>query len=104
MVNRSNRNCGCARTAMNRPSDGCHQAMHRLQAIDFSMVDTVLYLDAYPESADALAHYHKLHEERERLLASMAAEGCPPISAMDVHSQSGWNWVDGPWPWEPEAN
>ena len=91
MINRSNRNCGCARATMNRPNGSCHSAMHRLQAIDFSMVETVLYLDAYPDSAKALAYYHKLHEERERLLQSMAAQNCPPITAMDVHSQSGWD-------------
>ena len=103
MINRTNRACS-ARSVMNRPNGNCHAAMHRLQAIDFSLVDTILYLDAYPDSPAALAHYHKLHEERERLLQSMAAEGCPPITAMDVHSQNGWSWVNGPWPWEADAN
>ena len=102
MVNRSIRSA--SRPVMNRPNGNCRQAMNRLQTIDFSMVDTVLYLDAYPDSQEALAYYHKLHEERQRLLDSMAAEHCPPISAMDVHSQNAWSWVEGPWPWEPEAN
>ena len=103
MVNRNSR-LGCSHPVMNRPSNACHEAMHQLQAIDFSMVDTILYLDAYPDSPEALAHYHKLHEERERLLGAMAADGCPPVSAMSVRDSSTWSWVDGPWPWDPEAN
>ena len=101
MVNRNTRNL--SRAVMNG-AGACKQSMKALQAIDFSMVDTVLYLDAYPESQEALSHYHKLHEEREALLANMAAAGCPPVSAMDSHSKTAWNWVDGPWPWEPDAN
>ena len=101
MVNRSNRNAVCVNAGNN---GACKQSMQALQAIDFSMVDTILYLDAYPDSQEALSHYHKLHAEREKLLADMAAAGCPPVSAMDSHSRTAWNWVDGPWPWEPDAN
>ncbi len=101
MVNRNNHHA-CRANA--NGSGACKQSMQRLQAIDFSMVDTILYLDAYPESSEALEHYHKLHEERNRLLANMASAGCPPVTAMDSHTRGAWNWVDGPWPWEPEAN
>ena len=102
MVNRNSRNT--ARSVMNATNTSCKQALRDLQAIDFSMVDTILYLDAYPESQEALEYYHKLHEERHRLLASMQAGNCPPVTAMDSHSHTAWNWVDGPWPWEADAN
>lgn len=89
---------------MNPLNGACKQLMRELQAVDFSMVETILYLDAYPESSEALAHYHRLHEERERILGAMQAKGCSPVTAMDSHSRSEWSWVDGPWPWEPDAN
>ena len=91
-----------ARAVMN--GNACKQSMQALQAIDFSMVDTILYLDAYPESPEALAHYHKLHEERDRLLGAMAAEKCAPVSAMSVPESGTWSWVEGPWPWEFDGN
>ena len=101
MVNRSRRNSVRPTYAANGT---CRQMLRELQTIDFSMVETILYLDAYPESREALEYYHKLHEERKRLLAAMQAAGCPPITAMDSHSRTEWNWIRGPWPWEPDAN
>jgi spore coat protein JB len=89
---------------MNTPSTPCRRTLRDLQAIDFSLVEVGLYLDAYPHSREALSYYHKLLEERARLLAERKAGNCPPITAMDCHSSSEWDWVNGPWPWEPEAN
>ena len=85
-------------------SRSCKDKLRRLQKIDFSMVETVLYLDAYPESREALDYYHKLHNERTQLLAQMKADGCPPVCNMDIDSHSGWSWVNSPWPWELDAN
>ena len=103
-----------ARAAANQPatppcggacsSGGNSELLRRLQALDFSIYDTILYLDAYPDAKEALAYYHKLLEKRERLLAERQAGGCPPITATDRPSASEWNWVTGPWPWEPDAN
>lgn len=101
MVNRSRRDCARPTYAA---GGTCKQMLRELQAIDFSMVETILYLDAYPESKDALEHYHKLREERQHLLSRMASSNCPPITAMDSHSRAEWNWIQGPWPWESDAN
>ena len=43
--------------------------LRRLQAIDFALADLILYLNAYPNSAEALAYYHELREERKQLLS-----------------------------------
>ena len=75
----------------------------KLQIIDFSIIETVLYLDAYPNSKSALSHYHKLTEERAKLSEALAALGMP-ISCFDNDSADKWNWTNGPWPWESEAN
>ncbi len=87
-----------------RPSAPCQALTKRLQALDFSIVDTVLYLDAYPHSEEALAHYHKLLSEREELTRRLADSCHRPMTYMENTSKDAWHWVNGPWPWDPRAN
>ena len=77
--------------------------LRRLQALDFSIVDTVLYLDAYPNCRSALGHYHRLIAERDDLLRRLAKEG-NPVTVYENGSADAWDWGKGPWPWEPSAN
>lgn len=77
--------------------------MRKLQTIDFALVETVLYLDAYPNSSAALAYYHKLLGERKKLSDELSRLG-KPITAMDNASTDKWRWTEGPWPWQPEGN
>ena len=54
---------------MNKPNQGnCTRIMQQLREIDFSIVETTLYLDAYPEQPQALEYYHRLVEERKKLI------------------------------------
>ena len=75
----------------------------KLQMIDFAITETVLYLDAYPESKLALDYYHKLVGEREALTESLAKAG-KPITYMNNTDTESWNWTNGPWPWDIDAN
>ena len=119
MVNRMNRNRipygGCERDSspvcnirngapIERKSCNSNEKalLKKLQTVDFSIVDTVLYLDAYPTCQKALAHYHKLLEERAMILKALGELG-KPINNMSNTAKS-WNWTDSPWPWEYEAN
>ena len=54
------------RSTQNNNHDGnhCRTVMNRLRAVDFALTETVLYLDAYPESAEAMKFYHKVVNER----------------------------------------
>ena len=81
----------------------CQRLKKKLQAIDFAIVDTNLYLDAYPNCRQALDYYHKLIAEREALV-SVINEKCGPVSARENKSRTEWNWIRGPWPWELDAN
>ena len=82
---------------------GCCEVREKLRAIDFALVETTLYLDAYPDSCEALAYYHKLLAERQSL-ADDYAQACGPLTHRDNTSQTSWQWVKTPWPWEHEAN
>ena len=73
-----------------------------LQKVDFSLYDTILYLDVYPNCQKALAYYKKLLAEREALLEKLAQNG-ESINNMSVRADN-WNWIDSPWPWELDAN
>ena len=88
---------------MRMAHQNCKALSRKLQVLDFSIVDTAIYLNAYPHCKEALDYYHKLVKEREAL-CEMINEKCGPVTAMGNKSNSEWNWVSGPWPWEPDAN
>ena len=85
------------------PQSNCKDLMHRLRMVDFSIIETAMYLDAYPKCQKALEYYHKLIEERMQL-ADMVNERCGPLTIKSNVSRTDWTWVKGPWPWEPDAN
>lgn len=74
-----------------------------LRAIDFAIYDTVLYLDAYPHCREALEYYHRLIQDREVVVCEYRKK-YGPLTSNDNISQTAWQWIDDPWPWEPEAN
>ncbi len=81
----------------------CQRLKRKLQTVDFAIVETTLYLNAYPNCRQALDYYHKLIAEREALVSAIN-EKCGPICSRDNKSRTEWNWVEGPWPWELDAN
>ena len=95
--------CKNGQTGMEGMPCNCSGLMKKLQAVDFAIVETALYLDAYPDSQKALEFYHRLLKERE-LLADAYHTRCGPTTAWDNKSTDSWDWVKGPWPWEADAN
>ena len=90
--------CGNYNTAQNG-----FNLKEKLRAIDFAIVDTALYLDVYPDCQKALEHYHMLIAEREKLAEAINCK-YGPITIKENKSRTKWEWVRGPWPWEPDAN
>ena len=76
--------------------------LQALRKVDFSLIDVILYLDAYPDCAEAMQRHKELRCEREKLLAKLAESGYP-ISPQSVVGEYR-AWTDGPWPWEFAAN
>ena len=77
--------------------------LKEIQAEDFAVYEAALYLNGHPTCRNALAYYceHKnivkaLKEEYEALYG--------PLSIYGNQDNNCWHWVDGPWPWEKEAN
>ncbi len=86
----------------NMPSR-CREYLETLRALDFALVETALYLDAYPDHPEALSYYHALIAEKEKV-ASAYEKACGPMTIYSNRSRTSWDWVKGPWPWEPDAN
>ena len=79
------------------------ELLRRLAAEDFVLYEVALYLDAYPASKKALAYYEQhlalakeLRAEYERCFGPLTQSACS--------NKDTWHWVEGPWPWEREAN
>ena len=106
--NGTNRQSTCpnstARQSTCPNSERCRSLMRQLQTIDFSIVDTVLYLDAYPHCKKAMDHYHSLIHERAELVRLLAEECHTPITNCENASRDSWDWINNPWPWELDAN
>ncbi len=77
--------------------------LHRLQAEDFAVYEAVLYLDGHPNNRYALAYYHK-HREMAARLASEYEKKFGPLQNTNACDGGHFAWIDGPWPWEKEAN
>ncbi|MBQ2118721.1 MAG: spore coat protein CotJB [Clostridia bacterium] len=76
--------------------------LEALQAVDFAMVETQLYLDAYPDSAEALEYFYRMRDESDRLTAEYEKR-YGPVTPM-ANEGERWKWIDGPWPWEAGGN
>lgn len=74
-----------------------------LDEMGFSLWELHLYLDTHPHDAQALAEYNmlsnKLHEARAHYEQLHG-----PIDPTQSGNQESWQWVQGPWPWEGDAN
>ena len=81
----------------------CREHLEMIRALDFAIVETALYLDAYPDHPEALSYYHALIAEKEKHTAAYE-KACGPMTIYSNLSKTSWDWVKGPWPWEIEAN
>ncbi len=77
--------------------------LQKIREINFSLAETVLYLDAYPDHGKALDYYHRLAEESAELTKQYEST-YGPLTVGGNKSRQSWDWVKTPWPWEPEAN
>ena len=97
--------CGCRRPSCGceggQVSASCKRLMEQIRAVDFALYETVLYLDVYPHSCDALENYRKLRAQSEALRAEYEAT-CGPLTAFGNRGDT-WDWMRNPFPWEYDA-
>lgn len=83
-------------------SENRNALMRRIQAFSFVLFELHLYLNTHPNDTRALEYFKKYKELRAATVAQFI-EKYGPIVANDVTSDTTWNWIDTPWPWEREA-
>ena len=91
MMNRQTFQCG--------PCQNGSSLLRKIQELDFSIYETVLYLDAYPNCGEALTYYHNLLSQRKGVVAQYERE-VGPLTAFSNCSKSSWDWIKSPWPWQ----
>lgn len=77
--------------------------LKKIRAEDFALYETVLFLDAHPRDEKALAYYASRKEAAEKLRNEFTRK-YGPLTVYDVCDKTCWRWIEGPWPWEREAN
>ena len=82
-------------------NDRC-AALDRVCAAGFAMTEAALYLDTHPGCPQGLACFAGAKNQYEAAKAAYEAS-FGPLTQTAVTGQSGWTWVQGPWPWELEV-
>ncbi len=77
----------------------CRETMRLLRALDFAMVETALFLDAYPENSEALGYYHEIKKRFEKVKKEYEYN-CGPLTIYSNECESSWDWTKTPFPWE----
>lgn len=73
--------------------------MSRVQAYSFAAKEANLYLDAYPNSKEALDYYNKYRALEEKAMAEYERHYGPIALPRNTNT---WSWVDTSWPWQIE--
>ncbi len=92
MNGRTNNMCGCDHRAL----------MRKVQELDFSMIETGLYLDSYPDCREALDYFGKLSAFREAAVREYE-DKVGPLTVYG-NGKDSWRWISAPWPWQYEGN
>jgi spore coat protein JB len=92
--------CGCNHNE--RVTQNCvNLLLSELRQIDFAIVETTLYLDVYPDCAEARKYICELREKR----AKVAAEYESKHGMLTMYGACGGSSDKcSPWPWEYAAN
>ena len=83
---------------MNGRYDNC-DLLTELDAVSFSLLEIMMYLDTHPNDADALAEKARYAEANARLRRRYE-ETNGPLTAASSGNSDCWEWIKDPWPWD----
>ncbi len=79
------------------------ELMRKIQKYDFALYDLMLYLDTHPHCQEALQLYDQYRKKRKNAVDAYVKE-FGSIKALQSSTNKKWDWGEGPYPWEREAN
>lgn len=87
---------------MNNNCMNRQKLMRKIQQHGFAMLEAALYLDGHPNCPKALRYYNMQRDHYMRHVSEYESAYGP----LTIKGNTGdsWKWVQGPWPWESEAN
>ena len=77
--------------------NGKERLLRALDAYSFMTYEALLYLDAYPNSSEALECYNKYRRLELRTKQEYESKYGPITMPTEA---SSWQWTKGPWPWQ----
>lgn len=80
------------------------QLLQHINEVSFALVDISLYLDTHPQDEQALAYCQEVKAIRKEAVDEYAKRFGPlTIDTADICASRSWDWVNQPWPWEPQG-
>lgn len=79
------------------------ELLKKLQSYNFAAYDMLLYLDTHSKDKKAFAIYKELVEKTMQLKKEYESK-FGPLTPYSAANFDRFNWLEGPWPWEKEAN
>lgn len=73
--------------------------LYEIMALDFAGTDLNLYLDTHPDDKDSIELYNVISKKRTELVKSYETMFGPIDPRGYVNSDSTWDWIENPWPW-----
>ena len=77
--------------------------MAMLRKYDFVLYELQLYLDTHPSCPHALRKWQEVSALRQKTSSAYIRQ-FGPIQPRQTDGNAPWGWIEGPWPWEKEAN
>ena len=77
--------------------------LKRVQMFDFILTELNLFLDTHPYDKNALEYFSQYQYLKNEAVNQYESR-FGPLRAEDFVGDGKFDWVNGPWPWEREAN
>lgn len=74
-----------------------------IQKYSFALYDLQLYLDTHPNCTEAMQAFKK-YKAMKQSAEEQYVRIYGPITPCQSDTESEWNWIQNPWPWEKEGN
>lgn len=79
------------------------ELLQKIMEFDFYIIDLHLYLNTHPDDNEAIQMYNAAILQNRSLRAEYSQKYGMLMSNFCV-SATPWQWIDGPWPWQKDAN
>ncbi len=77
--------------------------LKKVQSYEFAALDLQLYLDTHPDDRKAFEMFKDIVMKAKEAVAEYQDQ-CGPLTAKASAVYNSFKWIEGPWPWEKEAN